>query len=107
MEGVNVGTEGIVASNLSTDYTIVQADNGKKLYHPSADTTARTWTLSSGLSSDFTVTLVNDTSAGAITIASGSDALVWMPTGGTGNRTLAANGMATITNMTTTRKAIT
>ena len=68
MEGVNVGTEGILVKSVSADYTIVQADNGKKLYHPSADTTARTWTLSSGLSSDFTVTIINDTSAGAITI---------------------------------------
>ena len=49
------------------------------------------------------ITFVNDTSAGALTIAITSDTLVLAPDGTTGSRTLAANGMATCIKMTATR----
>ena len=83
------------------------SDSGKSIYHPSADTTARIWTIPANASVAFpigtAVTFINDTSAGVITIAITSDTLVLAGAGTTGSRTLAANGMATAIKMTSTR----
>lgn len=99
---------GIIAQNSqSADYTLVLSDAGKHIYHPGADTTARTWTIPANASVAFpigtAVTFVNDTSAGVITIAITSDTLVLAGSGTTGSRTLAANGMATAVKVTSTR----
>lgn len=91
----------------SAAYTLVLADAGGHLYHPSADTTARTWTIPANASVAFpigtAITFVNDTGAGAITIAITSDTLVLAGAGTTGSRTLAANGIATAIKVTATR----
>lgn len=104
---VPVGYLTIPQNSQSTAYTLALTDSGKHIYHPSADTTARIWTIPANASVPFpigtAITLVNDTSAGAITIAITSDTLVWSPSGSTGSRTLAANGMATIIKITSTR----
>ena len=102
------GIFGIVRQNSqSAAYTTVLADAGKHIYHPSADTTARTWTIDSNANVAYpigtAITFVNDTSAGVITIAITADTLVLAGTGATGNRTLAANGMATALKTTATR----
>ena len=93
-----VGYRNIPQNSKSAAYTLVAADAGKHIYHPSADTTARTWTIPYEV--DFpigtAITFVNDTSAGSITITiSGFDTLVLAGPGTTGSRTLAANGVAT------------
>lgn len=97
----------IPQNSQSAAYTLVAADNGRHLYHPSADTTARIWTIPSNASVAFpigtAVTFVNDTSAGTITIAITTDTLVLAGTGTTGSRTLAANGQATALKVTATR----
>ena len=97
----------IPQNSKSAAYGIVLADAGKHLYHPGADTDARTWTLPANASIAFpigsAITFVNDTSAGALTIAITSDVLVLSPAGTTGSRTLAANGIATCIKMTATR----
>lgn len=108
VDGTNgVGYLSIPQNSQSAAYTLVSSDAGKSIYHPSADTTARTWTIPANSSVAFpvgtAVTFVNDVSAGAITIAITSDTLVWSPTGATGSRTLAAGGMATAIKMTSTR----
>ena len=108
VDGTNgVGYLSIPQNSQSAAYTLVLSDAGKSIYHPSADTTARTWTIPANASVAFPVgtaiTFVNDVSAGAITIAITSDTLVWSPTGATGSRTLAAGGMATTIKMTSTR----
>lgn len=107
VEWVNQGTEGILQNSQSTAYTLVLTDAGKHIYHPSADTTARTWTIPSNASVAFpigtAVTFVNDTSAGTITIAITTDTLVLAWTGTTGSRTLTANGIATAIKVTSTR----
>jgi hypothetical protein len=86
---------------------LVLSDAGKSIYHPSADTTARTWTIPANSSVAFpigtAVTFINDTSGGSITIAITTDTLVLAGAGTTGSRTLAANGMATAIKMTSTR----
>ncbi len=97
----------ISQNSKSADYTLVAADAGKHIYHPGADTSTRTWTIPANASVAYTIgtaiTFVNDTSAGALTIAITSDTLVLAPDGTTGSRTLAANGMATAIKMTATR----
>ena len=107
MEGVNVGTESILQNSQSAAYTLVLADAGKHLYHPSADTTARTWTIPANASVAYpigtAVTFINDTSGGVITIAITTDVMVLAGAGTTGSRTLAANGICTAVKMTATR----
>jgi hypothetical protein len=107
-DGTNpVGFLDIPQNSQSAGYTTVLADAGKHIYHPSADTTARTWTIDSNANVAYligtTLTFVNDTSAGTITIAITSDTLVLAGAGTTGSRTLAANGIATAIKMTSTR----
>ncbi len=93
--------------SVSADTAVALADDGGQIYHPSSDTTARTWTIPANASVPlpigFTVTFNNDTSAGTITIAITSDTLVLAGTGSTGSRTLAADGIATATKVTSTR----
>jgi hypothetical protein len=106
VEGVPLYSN-IPQNSQSAAYTLVLSDAQKHIYHPSADTTARIWTIPANASVAFpigtAVTFVNDTSAGVITIAITSDTLVLAGTGSTGSRTLAANGMATALKMTSTR----
>lgn len=103
----NIGYLNIPQNSQSAAYTLVLADSGKHIYHPSADTTARTWTIPANSSVPFpigtAVTFINDTSAGVITLSITSDTLVLAGTGTTGNRTLAANGVATAIKITSTR----
>lgn len=92
----------------SAAYTLVLSDGGKHIYHPAADTTARTWTIPANASVAFpvgtAVTFDNDAGAGAITIAITSDTLVLVGTAGsTGSRTLASGGRATAIKVDSTR----
>ena len=103
-----VWSDPIIAQNAqSANYTLTLTDGGGHIYHPSADTTARQWTIPNNATVPFTigtaVTFINDTSAGAITIAMVSDTLVMAGTGSTGSRTLAANGVATAIKVAATR----
>jgi hypothetical protein len=102
----NVGYLNIPQNSKSAAYTTVLADAGKHIFHPSADTTARTFTIDSNANVSYPVgtalTFINQNGAGAVTIAITSDTLRLAGTGTTGNRTLAANGMATAVKVTTT-----
>lgn len=108
---VAAGFRGIPQNSKSADYTLVLSDAGKHIYHPSADTTARTWTIPANGSVAYpigtTLTFINDTSGGVITLAITTDTLVWQPTGGTGSRSIAANGSATAVKVTSTRWTLT
>ena len=90
---------GIPQNSKSTAYTTVLADAGKHILHPSADTSARTFTIDSNANVAYPVgtviTFVNQDSAGVVTIAITADTMRQAGTGSTGSRTLAANGMAT------------
>lgn len=96
----------VTQNSQSGAYTLVLSDAGKHIYHPSADTTARIWTIPANSSVAFpigtVVTFVNDNGAGVITIAITSDTLRLAGAGTTGSRTLAANGIATAIKMTST-----
>lgn len=103
----SIGYLGIPQNSNSAAYTTVLGDAGKHIYHPGADTTARTFTIDSNANVAYpvgtTLTFVNDTSAGVITIAITTDTMILAGAGTTGSRTLAANGIATALKMTSTR----
>jgi hypothetical protein len=83
----------------SEDYTLVLADAEKHVFHPDADASARTWTIPANASVAFPVgtaiTFVNGHGAGVVTIAITSDVMRLSPAGTIGNRSLAADGIAT------------
>lgn len=87
----------------SANYNIQLSDAGKHLYHPSSDTTPRTFTIPASGSVDFplgtAITFVNGNGAGTLTIAC-NDTMRQAGTGTTGSRTLAANGIATAMKIT-------
>lgn len=103
----NAGFLQIPQNSQSANYTTVLSDAGKHIYHPSADTTARTYTIAANASVPYpigtAITFDVDTSAGTITLAINTDTLVWLPSGTTGSRAIAANGQATALKVTATR----
>lgn len=95
-----------IQNSQSADYTLVISDAGKTLLHPSADTSARTFTIPSNASVPFPIgsilTFVNQNAGGVVTIAITSDTMRLAGAGTTGSRTLAANGVATVIKLTST-----
>jgi len=106
VEGVNVGYLEVPQNAQSAAYTTVLADTGKHLLHPSADTTARTFTIAANASVAYpigtAITFVNQNGAGVLTIAITTDVMRLAGAGTTGSRTLAANGIATALKLTAT-----
>ena len=102
----SVGTRGVPQNSQSAAYTLVIEDAGKHILHPSADTTARTFTIPANGTVAFpvgtAVTIINQDSAGVITIAITTDTMRLAGAGTTGSRTLAANGIATAIKLTST-----
>lgn len=100
------GTGQLPQNSKSANYTLVASDAGKHLLHPSADTTARTFTIPANSAVDWpvgtVVTFVNQASAGVLSIAINSDTMRLSPGGTTGTRSLAANGVATAIKLTAT-----
>lgn len=90
----------------SADYGFALTDANRAFLHPSADTTARTWTIPANASVPFPVytalTFINQDSAGTLTIAITSDTMRLAGAGTTGSRTLTANGIATAVKVTST-----
>jgi len=93
-------------SSQSAAYTTTEADTNQTLLHPSADTTARTFTIDSNANVPYpvgsTITFVNQHSAGTLTIAITTDTMRLSPGGTTGSRTLAADGIAIARKITST-----
>jgi hypothetical protein len=107
VDGVNeVGFRAIPQNSQSAAYTLVLADSGKHILHPSSDTTARTFTIPANGAVAFpvgtAVTFINQASAGVVTIAITTDTMRFAGVGTTGSRTLAANGVATAIKVTST-----
>jgi hypothetical protein len=106
-DGTNaVGFKNVPQNSKSAAYTLVAGDAGCHIFHPSADTTARTWTIPSNASVAYPIgtvlTFVNQNSAGTITISITTDTIRLAGAGTTGNRTLSANGIATAIKVTST-----
>jgi hypothetical protein len=104
--GLEVGTKILPQVSQSVDYTLVLSDSGKHILHPSADTTARTFTIPANSSVAYpvgtSVTFINQNGGGAITIAITTDIMRLAGAGTTGSRTLTANGVATAVKIATT-----
>lgn len=96
----------IPQNSQSAAYTTVLGDAQKHILHPSADTTARVFTINSNANVAYPVgtaiTFINQNGAGTITIAITADTMRLAGAGTTGSRTLAANGIATAIKITTT-----
>ena len=105
-ETCTLGFRNIPQNSQSAAYTLVLTDSGKHILHPSADTTARTFTIPANSSVAFpigtAITFINQNGAGVVTIAITTDTLRLSPGGTTGSRTLAANGIATCIKLTST-----
>ena len=100
-----VGFRNIPQNSQSAAYTLVLADAGKHIFHPAADTTARTYTIPANASVAYpigtAVTFINMTSQ-VVTIAITSDTMYLSDAGTTGSRSLAQYGSATAVKTTTT-----
>ena len=107
VDGTNlVGYLNIPQNSKSADYTLTLADAGEQIFHPSADTSARTFTIPANSSVAYTIgtaiTFINQNGAGVVTIAITTDTMRLAVDGTTGSRTLAANGIATCVKVTST-----
>ena len=105
-EDVTLGYLNIPQNSQSAAYTLVLADAGKHIFHPSADTTARTFTIPANSSVAYpigtAITFINQNGAGVVTIAITTDTMRLAGAGTTGSRTLAANGIATCVKVAST-----
>lgn len=101
-----VGFRNVPQNSQSANYTCVLADAGDHILHPSADTTARTFTIPANSSVAFpigtAITFVNQNGAGVVTISITTDTMRLAGAGTTGSRTLAANGIATAVKVAST-----
>lgn len=92
--------------SVSSDITFAGVHANKRILHPSADTTARVWTIPSNASVPYpigtTLAFGNQNGAGVLTIAITSDTMYLAGSGSTGSRTLAANGSAVAVKETAT-----
>ena len=105
-DGTNaVGFKTIPQNSQSADYTTVLGDSGKHIFHPAADTNARTYTIDSNANVAYPVgtaiTFINMT-ANVVSIAITADTMYLSSAGTTGTRALAIYGVATAIKMTTT-----
>ena len=100
-----VGFRNIPINSQSTDYTLVLADAGKSIFHPSTDANSRTFTIPANGSVAYplgTAISFLNMSANNLTIAINSDVMYLSGYGTTGSRTLAQYGAATAIKMTST-----
>ena len=102
---LEVGYKIVPQVSKSVDYTSTLTDSGKHIFHPAADTTARTFTIDNTVAYPIgtVLTFINEGSAGVISITiSGANAVLALA--GTGAitvpKSLAANGMATAIKIT-------
>jgi hypothetical protein len=99
VDGTNgVGYINIPQNSQSAAYTLVAADAGKHIFHPSTDANARTFTIPANASVAYpigtAISFVNMTSQ-VVSIAINTDTMYLASTGTTGTRSLAQYGTAT------------
>jgi len=100
-----VGFRNVPVNSQSAAYTLVLADSGKVILHPSTDANARTFTIPANSSVAYPVgtaiTFINMTSQ-VVTIAITTDTMYLSSAGTTGSRSLAQYGSATAIKITST-----
>ena len=99
---------GSSVNSQSAAYTTVLADAYGTIYHPTTDASARIWTIDSNANVPQPLGtrhyFENDAGAGVVTIAmGGTDTLVFVGTGTTGSRSLAAGANAVAVKVLATR----
>ena len=99
VDGTNgIGYINIPQNSQSAAYTLVAADAGKHIFHPSTDANARTFTIPANSSVAYpigtAISFVNMTSQ-VVSIAITTDTMYLAGTGTTGTRSLAQYGTAT------------
>jgi len=79
------------------DYTTTILDSGGHVFHPASDNNPRTFTIADNVNLAYPLgtTIIFVNKINTVTIAIVSDILTMAGTGSTGNRSLAANGIAT------------
>jgi hypothetical protein len=101
----NIGYLNIPQNSQSAAYTLVLADAGKHIFHPSTDANARTFTIPANGTVAYpigtAITFINMTSQ-VVTIAITTDTMYLSSAGTTGSRSLAQYGSATAIKMTST-----
>ena len=109
--GVSEIVSKIPQRSLSAAEAFVIADAGKHILHPSADTSARTFTIPANSSVAYEVgtaiTIVNQDGAGVITLAITSDELRWYPDNSTGSRTITAPALVNLLKVAATEWVLT
>ena len=104
-----VGFRNIPVNSQSAAYSLVLADSGKCILHPSTDANARTFTIPANGSVAYpigtAITFINMTS-NVVTIAITTDTMNLSPGGTTGSRSLAQYGSATAIKITSTNWVI-
>ena len=106
VDGTNsIGYLNIPQNSQSAAYTLVLADAGKHIFHPSTDANARTFTIPANSSVAYpigtAITFINMTSQ-VVTIAITTDTMYLSSAGTTGSRSLAQYGSATAIKITST-----
>lgn len=100
-----VGFRNVPVNSQSAAYTLVLADSGKVILHPSSDANARTFTIPANSSVAYpigtAITFINMTSQ-VVTIAITTDTMNLSAAGTTGSRSLAQYGSATAIKITST-----
>jgi hypothetical protein len=88
---------GVPVNTQNANYTVLATDNGKTIYKSGGS--AHTDTIPLGLPTGFTCSFIVVHGALNLTIANldASVGMYWSPSGATGSRTLAADGVATVT----------
>jgi hypothetical protein len=104
-----VGFRNVPQNSKSADYTLVLADAGKHIFHPSTDASTRTFTIPANGAVAYAigtaVTFINMTSQ-VVTIAITTDTMYLSDAGTTGSRSLAQYGSATAIKITATNWVI-
>jgi len=101
----SIGYLNVPQGSKSADYTLVLADAGTHIFHPSSDANSRTFTIPANGSVAFplgTVVTFYNASANSCTLAITTDTLRKATTGTTGSVTIPQYGLATIMKVTTT-----
>ena len=106
VDGTNsVGFLNIPQNSQSAAYTLVLADAGKHIFHPSTDANARTFTIPANSSVAYpigtAISFINMTSQ-VVSIAITTDTMYLSSAGTTGTRSLAQYGTATAIKITST-----
>jgi hypothetical protein len=91
----NIGYLNIPINSQSAAYSTVLLDSGKAILHPDTDNFARTFTIDNSVVYDFGTVITFINRVNTVTIALSGGTLILAGLGSTGNRTLAANGLAT------------